>query len=154
MKVYFIAKRTGPTRLFDDKGLIGTFVNTGGSTVRMSDGMLTRADDQTWLMTLEDPELVERAKLYPGYGQLFKQVTHAPDQKGKGNIMQGAAGNVTKIREEAEAEAKRKYEGKIQGYRRYYELKSKLLKSDETYRADALPEDKSEFENLKKELAI
>lgn len=157
--VYFKGKRTSPTRLFDEKGLIGTFTNRGGSVVRQADGSLTRADDQLWIMEIpeSDVERIERVQKYPGYGTKFNQISHLPTAGGASNINHGI-GSFDKMKAEAElaaqAKVKAENEAKLVKFKRFYQLESKLLKKDGTPIKGSDAEELKELEELKQELEI
>ena len=153
--VFFLGSRRSPSRLFDDKGLIGEFTNRGGTTSRQGDGTLVRNDDQVWIMEIpaDDKERLERVKNYPGYGIKFKQVTHVPHTGAKQNVSTGVS-NLDQIKNEVKAETEAKYKEKLEKFKRYYLLEAKLLDKNGKPNKKANPEELEEFETLKTELEV
>jgi len=154
-KVFFLGSRRSPSRLFDDKGLIGEFTNRGGTTSRQGDGTLIRNDDQVWIMEIpaDDKERLERVKNYPGYGVKFKQVTHVPQTGGKQNVGVGVT-NLDQIKKEAKAEAEATYKEKLEKFKRYYVLETKLLDKDGKPNKKGDPKELEELATLKTELEV
>lgn len=169
-RAVFVTDQFGGKKLYDDLGLIGEFRDTYSNIVQGDDGIKKRIGKALWVMTLDNPKKIERARNYPGFGTSFKEVDKEPVFKTLNNIRTLTDPNaynaeaVKKAVDENDKEkqklardlaiAERDKKQLAQDSRRWAELYSLLLKSDGNYKANANPELIAEFEKLNEKLGL
>ena len=157
-KAIFVTDHLGAKHLYDHLGLIGKFQNTSSDIIKGDDG-IRRHDvnkPQIWVMTLTDPELIKRARAYPGFGRSFREVENEPLFNTMKNIKTINDPNNPQYIQQADLQKnfdKEKADLKAKS-QRYGFLFSQICKAGGEYLKDADPALITEFEALKVDLGI
>ncbi len=156
-KAIFVTDHLGAKHLYDHLGLIGKFQNTSSDIITTDDG-IRRHDvkkPQVWVMVLTDPDLIARARAYPGFGRTFREVESEPLINTMKNIKTVNDPNNPQYTQAAEQKDfdKEKAELKAKS-QRYGSLFSQICKAGGEYLKDADPTLVAEFEKLKLDLGI
>ena len=166
METVFVTKRLGGKVLYDEEGLIGKFKNTNNDLVQGDDGIKRRdmKKENIWFMVLEDPNKVERAKKYPGFGISFNITQNKPVFNTLNNLktFAGTTGFPSIDKEGLKSEVKKELASEIQeekiklaaASREYGKLYGELHKLGGALRKDADPVKVARLKELEEQLGI
>lgn len=165
--VIFITDQFGDKKIYDNKGLVGVFKDSYSNVIKGDDGILRRTGRSLWYMILSDPDKIERAKNYPGFGTSFKLSENEPVWNTLGNIKtlqdpNSMAANMGKMKADITQQVTKTLKADIEAERkqlaidskRYGELWSQICKAGGGYLKDADPNLIAEFETLRVKLGI
>lgn len=136
-----------PKKVFDAEGLILEFHRQNINLVTTADGNKTRLNkSDSWICTLTEDKLIERAKNHKSFKQSFWVINKIPTNIGGTVVVSGPKTSTSSTQPNTVKEMKEKA-------MRYGELKAKVVKSDGSgYFSSANPNQIEEYEKLKKEL--
>lgn len=136
-----------PKIVLDDKGLILSFTRQNINLVTTADGLKTRLKkSDSWICTLTEEDLIERAKKHKAFKKSFWIVNKVPTRTGVSIAVSGPKTSTSSTDRNLVKEMKQKA-------MRFGELKAKVVKSDGSgYFSSANPNQIEEYEKLKKEL--
>ena len=162
MNVYVTNEQNGH-RLYDDEGFIGEFKDTYNNIMAASDGIRRRMPNipNIWVLTLDDPKLIERIEKYPGYGTRFKKQDKEPvysTMQGLKKIIDPNQANVeimnNGIAKQVDEQVKAERIRITNLSREYGILFSQICKAGGEFLKDADPLKIQRFQQLKEELGI
>lgn len=168
----FVTNQFGAKQLWDKEGFIGEFRNSNNNVIVADDG-IKRRDSRTpelWYMTLSDPELINRAMKYPGFGKMFNVTDKEPVWNTLKNLKTlsdpNAASAVASQTKAIEADMEAKVKAGVESgkedlkniykekSRRYAYLFSQVAKKGGAIMKDADPVLVNEFKELQEFLGI
>lgn len=162
-KTVFVTNQFGSKVLYDDLGLIGKFKDSYSNIVTGDDGIKRRVGDSLWFMVLENEQLIERAKNYPGFGIMFNTTDQEPVWNTLKNLRTIQDPNSPAAQgKPIQADVDAKVEKEVDSYKkqmaadmkRYGILYSNICKAGGAYMKDADPVLIAEFEQLQVKLGI
>lgn len=135
-----------PKTVFDAKGCILSFNRQNINLITTADGNKTRLNkSDSWICTLTEEDLIERAKNHKSFKSSFWIVNKIPTNAGASIAVSGPQTS-TSSQPNLVKEMKQKA-------MRFGELKTKVVKADGSgYFSSANPNQIEEYEKLKKEL--